>query len=166
MDQVRHTKFFVLFVSILLVAVVACSSSEPDLPEANATDLWNFLQEIDYQTEWDLWPGTTERFAGQEPHGALHTVYANDNALQAVSDKAGRLPNGAIVVKDNFTPEGIYDVATIMYKVDGFDSENNDWFWAMVDAEGEVRREGKVEGCNACHGTQAENDYIWIGPLN
>lgn len=110
-------------------------------------------------------PDRTERFVGQEPHGELHTVYANESALDAVTAKSGVLPNGAFVIKDNFTSEGVYDVTTIMYKVDGFDSEHNDWFWAMVSASGEVRAEGRVEGHTACHGTQSDNDYIWIGPL-
>ncbi len=151
--------------SIVSVAAAACGSDEPDLPAANAAEVWDFLQAANYQTDWELWPGTTERFVGQEPHGALHTVYANQVSLDAVDSKAGVLPNGAFVIKDNFTPEGVYDVTTIMYKVDGFDPEHNDWFWAMISAAGEVRAEGRIEGCTACHGAQAANDYIWIGPL-
>ncbi|MCH8224139.1 MAG: cytochrome P460 family protein, partial [Chloroflexi bacterium] len=148
---------------------IACGSSADDkseLPGANGAEVWSFLQNSDYQSEWELWPGTTERFEGAEPHGALHTVYANPTTLDALRGTSNLLPNGSIVVKDNFTSESVYDVSTIMYKIDGFDPENNDWFWAMVGADGDVRREGKIEGCNACHGSQANNDYIWIGPLN
>lgn len=149
-----------------LVATTACSSDDPELPDATGASVWSFLQESDYQSEWELWPGTIERFEGQEPHGALHTVYANPAALDALSGNSSRLPNGSIIVKDNFTSEGVYDVATIMYKVDEYDPVNNDWFWAMIAPDGEVRREGMVEGCIACHGTQSANDYVWIGPLN
>ena len=52
-----------------------------------------------------------------------------------------------------------------MRKVEGFNPEAGDWFWAEYAPNGEVRTEGKAEACIGCHGRQAENDYIFTAPL-
>ncbi len=141
------------------------SNGEADLPEPVGRAVWNFLQEVNYRDAWELWPGKGEKFQGGEPHGALHTIYVSPSAFRAVTTKAGSMPDGAIVVKENFTADGIFDLVTLMYKRQGFDPENNDWFWAKFKKNGEIDAEGRIPGCQACHGAQKDNDYIWAGPL-
>lgn len=75
------------------------------------------------------------------------------------------MPNGAIIVKENFTADGTLDLVTVMFKADGFNPDNNDWFWAKVKANGEVDAAGQLQGCQACHGARRDNDFIWIGDL-
>ena len=83
--------------------------------------------------------------------------------MKAVNSNASAMPNGAIIVKENFTPEGVLAATTVMYKQSGYNPEHNDWFWLKVLADGTIERQGKVEGCQNCHGDVKDNDYVWTG---
>ena len=48
------------------------------------------------------------------------------------------MPNGAIIVKENYTADGASELIAIMDKVRGYNPDNNDWLWAKVSASGEV----------------------------
>ena len=95
----------------------------------------------------------------------LLTTYLNPAAFAALKDKAGSMPDRAIIVKENYTPEGALDATTIMYKVAGYNPEHNDWFWTKVAADGTIKKEGKVEGFQTCHGSKKDNDYILTGAI-
>ena len=147
------------------ILTLACGDDDPSLPAPEGKAIWNFLQETDYQQNWELWPGKGELYQGGEPHGALFTTYLNPTAFDALQDKAGSIPSGGIIVKENYTPDAVFDLITLMYKMDGFDPENNDWFWAKISAVGDVQAEGKVVGCQACHGGAKANDFVLTAPL-
>ncbi len=156
--------------AVSLAIFGACSSSATStpvvpLPEAAGSSVWSYLQTVAYQDNWDLWPGKGEKFEGGEPHGALHTVYISPIAADSLTEQLGFMPDGAIIIKENYTPDSVLENITIMYKVDGFNPEHNDWFWGMVAATGEVRAEGKIQGCQSCHGARPENDYVLVGDL-
>lgn len=98
------------------------------------------------------------------PHGALLNLYVNDTALAAVKTKAGVMPNGSIVVKENYMPDKTLAAVTVMYKVAGYNPEANDWFWAKYSPAGEIAEggmaAGKVPMCIECHGMKKDNDYL------
>ena len=123
------------------------------------------MQETDYRDNWELRPGKGELYQGGAPHGALFTTYLNPIAFDALEGLAGSIPNGGIIIKENYTPDAVFDLVTLMYKVDGFDPENSDWFWAKIGAAGDVQAEGKMAGCQACHGSGRANDFVLTGPL-
>lgn len=125
----------------------------------------DYLREVNYTITWELWPGKGRYFEGGEPHGARFTTYLNEPALEALNNHEGEMPDGAIIVKQNFTPDIVFDLNTIMYKVEGFDPENNDWFWAKIGARGDVQAEGRIAGCQTCHGGVKDNDFIFTSPL-
>ncbi len=152
-----------IFGGVLVVA--ACGSEEPALPVISADSVIAYLDEVDYQESWELWPGRGEKYQGDDPHGALLTTYLNPAAFEALDNKAGVLPNGAIVVKENYTPGSELAAITVMYKRTGYNPDHNDWFWLKVLADGTVEKEGMVMGCQECHGDVKDNDYIWTGPL-
>ena len=154
----------IIAVALILVGV-ACSRGDPELPDTDGDAVWTFLQDADYQKQWELWPGKGELYEGGEPHGALFTTYLNSAALEAVQGKTGSMPNGAIIVKENFTAEGTFELITVMYKVRNFNQDHNDWFWAKIGSFGEVQAEGRVVGCQACHGAARANDFVLTAPL-
>ena len=82
--------------------------------------------EINYQEEWELWPGKGELYEGGEPHGALFTTYLNPAAFEALTGKAGSLPNGAMIVKENYASDRTFDLITITYNVNGYNPDHND----------------------------------------
>jgi hypothetical protein len=134
------------------------------LPEASGEAVLAYLTAADFRNSWDLWPGTTEKYEGTEPHGALLTTYLNPAAAQAAASGAGEMPPGAIVVKDNFMPDGMFGASTVMYKIEGYNPEAGDWWWAKFMPDGSVdmdgMAQGRVEMCIGCHAKGADNDYL------
>ena len=164
---IKLASVFVLVVGIF--AATACTLDEPELPDTTAASVLAYLEEVDYQNneDWKLWPGLGERYTGQEPHGVLLTTYLNPAAYDALTGKKGSMPKNAIIVKENYLPGGEFAANTVMYKKEGYNPEHNDWFWLKVLADGTVEKEGRVEGCQTCHGLadRKANDYIITGPL-
>ena len=149
-----------------LFAVAACGETRaPEPPEASASALMAYLVEVDYRENWNLWPGLGEKYSAREPHGMLITTYLNPAALDALVGKKGIMPEGAVIVKENYTSDGRFEAHTVMYKKAGFNPDHNDWFWLKVMEDGTVEEEGRSESCLACHGQVEVNDYVWSGPL-
>jgi hypothetical protein len=76
------------------------------------------------------------------------------------------MPVGAIVVKENYTPDSTLAATTVMYKVSGYDPEAGDWFYLKRLADGTVEASGRVAGCQGCHAQRADNDYLFTGALS
>lgn len=141
-------------------------------PDPTGAAVWAHLQGEDYRESWPFWPGRGELYEGKEPHGMLLTTYVNDAAFRAVEEKAGRMPPGAMIVKENYTPEEELASVTVMYKAPGFNPDHNDWFFAKYLPDGPVAetpdgtpQEGRVPGCQACHGARKTNDYLFTGRI-
>lgn len=143
----------------------AATQAQP--PDTTAAAVWAHLQQVNYRENWPMWPGKGQLYQGVEPHGMLLTTYLNPVALDAVTNRAGTLPDGAIVVKENYAPDSTFAAATVMYKARGYDPEHNDWFWMKRNADGTVEAQGRVQMCTACHAQEggARNDYIRTGPI-
>lgn len=136
----------------------------PAQPAAQAPDtteaaFWAYLQDEDYRS-WPLWPGKGELYTGQEPHGMLLTTYVSPLALDALTSGSPMMPEGAIIVKENYAPDSTFMAVTAMHKVAGYDPEHNDWFWAKWDTAGVAEVSGRVEMCATCHGANAAADYL------
>lgn len=135
------------------------------LPDTTGAAVWSYLQEANYQENWELWPGKGEKYPGNEPHGMLLTTYLSSDALAALTAKAGVMPDQAIIVKENYMPDGTLAATTVMYKVDGYNPEHADWFFTKIRADNTVEAEGQVPGCQACHSAKKDNDYLYTGEL-
>lgn len=134
------------------------------LPDTTAEAVWGYLETQDYRS-WPLWPGKGKLYPGTEPHGMLLTTYLDPVALDAVTNKAGALPAGSFVVKENYAPDSTLAAVTVMYKAGGYNPEHNNWFWMKRLTDGTVEASGRVVMCQGCHGAMADNDYIMTGPL-
>lgn len=141
--------------------VETAQPAEASRPDTTAEALWAHLQSEAYRENWSLWPGKDRLYSGTEPHGMLLTTYINDVARQALADDAAEdLPAGSIIVKENYMPDSTFDAATVMYKVDGYNPEHEDWLFAKYGVEGNVDAFGRAEMCQACH-RQAQTGYIY-----
>lgn len=164
---------------LAVVFAVACSPREkaPDSetqatqqaaagPDTTAAAVWAHMQDANYQQAWATWPKKGKLYKGTEPHGALLTTYLNPLALDALTNKASKMPVGAIIVKENYMPDSILAATTIMYKASaGYNPEHNDWFWVKRLTDGTVEVEGRGQMCQSCHGARKANDYIYTGSL-
>ncbi len=163
-----------LLTACVLALGAACSTGEGGdegeaayaLPDTTAEALWAHMEEAVYTENWTLWPDKGALYMGTEPHGMLLTTYLNDLALDAVTNKAGAMSAGAIVVKENYMPDSTLAAITIMYKSEGYNPDANDWFFVKRLADGTVEASGRVGMCQGCHAQVADNDYLFTGSLS
>jgi hypothetical protein len=160
---------------VTVLGLMACAGGEQapaeDMPamqvtaaDTTAAGLWSHLESADYSS-WPMWPGKGELYEGTEPHGMLLTTYVNQSGLDAITNGAGAMPAGAVVVKENYMPDSTLAAITIMYKSEGYNPEYNDWFWVKRLADGTVEASGRVAMCQGCHAQAAANDYLITGSL-
>ncbi len=152
--------------AMLLLAGCAVAEEAEDMsadaPEASGAAVIEFLQAADYQNAWQHLPGVEPLYTGQDPHGALLSTYFNAIALKAITDKAGSIPEGGMVVKENYMPDGKLAAVTVMYKAAGYENPDaNGWFFLKYTADGTIEAEGMVQGCTECHGDVSDNDFIF-----
>ena len=139
---------------------------EPIDDEEIAQQLWQELQDAVYQGKWQTVPGKGILYPGQPPHGVLVSTYLNDEAAQALEAPMETLPDGAIVIKENYTIDNRLTAITVMQKRTGYYPEYANWFWAEYNVMGEIRASGRLEGCISCHAAAQSNDYVFTFPIN
>lgn len=136
----------------------AAAQDEMMMPAPEADAVWEYITQTSPYTEWGTWPD--EAFEGYLPSGAPHTqvvkIYVNDVGLSVAEEFPGEMPDGTFIVKDNFMGESVdspgdLGAVTIMYKVEGYNPDGNDWYWAKYQADGGVDAAGKPAGCIGCH---------------
>ena len=153
---------------VLLLVVAGC----PAVPEpSDMTDdaptgaklVTRIMQDDPYQ-DWAQFPDHQGTFESALPHGPMSQVFISGEVEAALANFDGALPDGSIIVKENIgTSPNVTEAAlTVMWKVQGFDPENNDWFWANMTPAGKIVAEGKVQACAACHGGARTNDFVFV----
>jgi hypothetical protein len=141
------------------------AATDETMPAADAQAVWTYITETNPYTEWPPFPGHEGLYPGESPHGAYLKLYVNKPALLAIAAMKTDLPEGAILVKENYAEDRETLVAvTPMYKVGGYNPEGGDWFWAKYGADGQVAAEGKVASCIDCHRSVKDNDWIFTKP--
>jgi hypothetical protein len=169
-------KWVVLSLILVLAAIPACSKnedgtlqtarkSEAPLPETDGKAVLDYISRQNDYHRWPMFPGTIAMYPGQPPHGAFLTTYVSDTTLKALENRPGPLPDGAILVKENYSPEKKLAAVTVMYRKAGYNPAGGDWFWLKYASGGKILAEGRVEGCINCHKAVADNDWIHTGPV-
>jgi len=130
-------------------------------PDTTSDGIWAHLTAAEYRENWRLWPGKDELYTGVDPHGMLLTTYANDVAFAALSAGSTQLPEGSVVVKENFMPDSTLAAVTTMYRVRGYNPEHQDWFFAKHDPAGVVEVAGRDPMCQGCHAGAPGADYLF-----
>jgi hypothetical protein len=91
--------------------------------------------------------------------------YYNDVVGTAMDDGTLPLPDGSIIVKENYGEEGdpMPMALTVMSKMD------SEWYWVQGTPDGQVFMgpDGPLEGtdvgmCVMCHSAAADNDYVMV----
>ena len=156
-------KYFVIITIIVASGILFLGQViADDMPGADAKQLWTYITQTSVYKNWGGFPGHEDMHKGKQPHGSFHKIYANKPALESTKPE---YKYGSIVLKESYTKDKKFRDITIMYKVKGYDPEHLDWFWAMYDAEGNVKKSGKVEGCIKCHGNVKKQDYVFVHAL-
>ena len=156
-------------VRALLISLTGCSASPPapsgsQQPAPTGAELFALITETDPYEEWAQFPGVEGLVPSAPPHGPMARIFINRQVEDALGQFTGRLASGSMIVKENFG-DGSSDKAdslTMMWKVDGYDPDNNDWFWANITPDGEINAQGMVAGCINCHAGARDNDFVFV----
>lgn len=150
----------------LVVGLAACgdkdgtdsAGTEAGDPETAAA-VW---AEIEGYTAWPQASGFEGILPSTSVHGEFVQIWLNDAALAAVA-AGSALPDGAIIVKEDYPDESGASVnaISVLKKIDGYNTERSDLFWAQYDTDGEIRVSGDPEGCYQCHeSTDTDGDGV------
>ncbi len=146
-------------ITAMALSLVLCTVALADMPGADPDALWKYITQDNPYTKWNFWPDHQGMQPGRAPHGPLHKVYVNDRALKSTRPP---VQYGSIAVKENYGTDKKLKAITVMYKLQGFNPGDGDWFWAKYSTKGKADKFGKPAGCVGCHGTRASNDFILV----
>lgn len=115
--------------------------------------------EIDGYQTWGTVPGFEEWEVGTSVHGDYVKYFINATA----SNNLRELPSGSIIVKEGYSRDRELKAVTVMKRIEGFDPEAGDWFWARYTPDGSLTHAGGSTGgtasCVDCHSKASGGDY-------
>ena len=126
--------------------------------EERAMLLWTALNGFESWPQQAPWTGVQPQADGS-PHGPYVQVWLNTLANDAYADvtaETSDFPAGSVLVKrlyDDAAGTMVKPEIFAMWKVEGFDAANGDWFWAKFDEAGNAEPYGAVGMCSGCHST-------------
>ena len=147
-----RTRLMGLGFGVLAMTLVGCTFfGKPvgqDRVEADTLE----AEIADYK-QWDppeLWEG--KFYKSEHPVPAYVNYYANAIANDSLEKPA----DGAVFVKEQFNKDKQFIGLTVMKKIEGYDPENNDWYWAIADTDLEIVNAGRLNSvwtskCIDCH---------------
>ncbi len=150
------------FITALMVSGCTLFFAAPlfaEMPGPDPAALWQYITVESPYLQWQFWPDHQGMQPGRAPHGPRHKVYVND---RAVNSNSPPVQYGSIAVKENYSKKNELKAITVMYKIDGYNPDANDWFWAKYTPKGKADKYGMPKGCIGCHGTRAKNDFILV----
>ena len=136
--------------------------------DAYAAKLWSYMEANRLTGDGRI---RSFPFVGSRPHGSIQELIVTD----AVID--GR--RGRLIVKHNYgaegelTPKSVYaagpdknnePLAIMFQREEGYDPDNNDWFWAEYNPDGSVfnyqgdNLSGRAPLCIGCHASLGGKD--------
>jgi hypothetical protein len=147
---------------VVLAAGVSTAGKGNRGPSPEAQAFWDWVSQDNPYQGWGFWPGHDGLYPGQSPHGKYLKLYANSIALKAAREGKTTLPAGSILMKANYAEDKeTLKSLTPMYKVEGYNPEAGDWFWAKYKPNGKVLASGKVESCIQCHRTREDEGWVF-----
>ncbi|MFT7678232.1 MAG: hypothetical protein ACI8QC_002218 [Planctomycetota bacterium] len=151
----QHTKL--LAAALAFAAVSACASLGTPEDQSAGASLW---REIADHQEWGQFEKHPGRQRGKRPHGTFVASYINDIAAGDQTNP----PMGSVIVKESYSSEGqaLPNNLTVMKRIEGYDPDNGDWFWARFDADGALTHSGKVGMCADCHFDAGNDDFVFL----
>ena len=164
--MIRYKSVILLLILTLVVAVGGVTlAGMKHKPTPDAEQFWHYITKHNPYLGYQMWPGKSGFYKGQQPHGAILRTFVNAKAYLAIGGMAGEFPPGSIIVKENYSPQLELAAVTTMYKAKGYDPANGDWFWVKYGPRGEVQKAGKVKGCINCHSAKKNNDWVFTGAI-
>jgi len=145
-----------VLLALSVLTLSACGGAPSD--EELTTEAWDAIQGYESWGQVDPWTGIQP---SGRAHGAFVQVWFNGTAEDNLG---GTIPDGGISVKENYDAQDATEPNKIfvMYKVDGYDEANGDWFYARYSPDGSVDTAGQdaIAACAECHNTDTSVDRL------
>lgn len=160
----RLRSYFIISVVTLSVFPLHCIGDTPEAAaesNAYAAKLWTYMTNNKLVGEGRM---RSFPFEGRRPHGSIQEIISTEAEING--------ERGRLIVKHNYgakhglTPQEVYadnqsenyEALTIMFqREEGYDTPNNNWFWAEYRLDGSIINYGGVdlsgrpELCLGCH---------------
>lgn len=170
-------RYYLRWLVVLLLTSTVQAAPFGDKDDVSyASSLWKTLESA-YLVGADSIQ--TVPYAGQPPHGKiLQTLVSTVTVYNTQTGSNG--DTGIVIVKRNYggdnvnketvanDPDQYLKAVTVMFKRQGYDPENQDWFWAKFKPNGvlhvnpkNMKLAGQVQGCIACHKGAKDGDYVF-----
>ena len=174
-----------------MVFMIAMAMASFAIPAAHAQDgntdpfesrLWDYLIGNNYKNWAPATEQTGDLYNGARHHGPYLKMYLNRTA----AGNKSLLPEGSIVVMENYRKDRSLKNVCVMYRASGFNPEAQDWFWVAYNADGTVIEQrqhtagkpadeddgydqhsvskiaGKPTACIACHQSAGGSDWVFF----
>ena len=139
------------------LALTTCKSLGTPEDQQSADTLWQAMSGHD---QWSHFEGHEGLQPGKGPHGKFVRTFVNPIGAEH-PDAPGY---GSVIVKENYSSENLASLEslTVMQRVEGYDPDNDDWFWARYTPSGKLTDSGKVESCSNCHFDAGGDDFVFL----
>jgi hypothetical protein len=95
-------------------------------------------------------------------HGSRVKTFLDPTAFDAYQSQSFPYAANTVSVKESHASEsGPISRLYVMKKIPGYDTANNDWFYAVMSTAGVPSEKGKVQYCIACHAGNKNKDYLF-----
>ncbi len=172
-------------VVVLAAALVAAISLPMQAQDGEMVPPFGGAEDVAYaEAVWAAmdgyrdWKLHTDVYKGQSPHGSYLRLFST-----FITVDGGTHP---IIVKENYGGQGVSAeaatadpdqwlkaVTIMLQREDGYDSDNDNWFWVKFSPSGEILKnpkdmllagrvaKGMPKGCIACHTQAGGGDYLF-----
>ncbi len=187
--KIKNTTIITIALSALLVGCASSGSMKMKPPMGSPQDvtdadnLWGVLKSAKLAGKKAK---KMKPYTGQHPHGAVLELLHKKVTVNG--------HKGLAIIKRNYGGKNITNkkvsknrgkylkAVTVMFKREkGYDSDNQDWFWAKYKPNGELHvkemkdgmkvklagriAKGKPSGCISCHKAAGGGDYVFADKI-
>ena len=126
---------------------------------------WLYLKANNYKN-WSAGPSaiTDLSFADSDAHGSYVKLYMNRTA----AGNASKLPDGSVIVLENFDQFKSLDSISVMYRSDSYNKKSKNWYWVEYKPDGSLvqqiskNQSGVINSCIECHSGAGGGDMSYF----
>ena len=170
------SNLYLKYFAMLLVGLILFQSCSDD-DEEEAAPVAEFVATNADFANFRSWPEVaTHQGPGPEIGGAHHgpddevsrTIYVKNNQKRGAD---GKFPVGTLIVKDTRKNGETVEVTAMVKRGNGFNPDNNDWEWFMLEPDGKIARDNSLElrgaklmggMCGSCHLQASSKDFSFL----
>ena len=150
---------------ILIVVISSGVGFAADINTGDGSKICIPGESLDF-ADWKTWPRINSKPQLSAGHSNVWVVIYANKLAKGIYQKAGlSYPPCAKIAKASYKDREIKQFIdlTAMFKMpEGYDSDNNDWWYATYDQTGnQAEEKGRLANCITCHKKAARTDFLF-----